>query len=122
MFAGDPAWVAPLDMMIREQLHPKKNPFFEHAEGALFTAWRDGKLVGRISAQIDQEHLKRYNDATGFFGFFDTIDDPEVARALLDARPSVAQARGHAAHARTAVAVDQRRGRLLVEGFDTRRC
>ena len=52
---------------------------------ALFTAWKDGKAVGRISAQIDHEHLRIHEDNAGFFGFFDTIDDQEVASALLDA-------------------------------------
>jgi hypothetical protein len=48
-------------------------------------AERDGKPVGRISAQIDQNHLKIYNDATGFFGFFECIDDQAVADALFAA-------------------------------------
>ena len=75
VFAGDPAWVAPLDFMVKEQLSAK-NPFFDHAEVTLFTARKGGRLAGRISAQIDQEHLRRHGDATGFFGFFDTLDDP----------------------------------------------
>jgi hypothetical protein len=85
LYAGDPGFVAPLLMEQRERLTPTKNPFFEHAEATLFTAYKDGKLVGRISAQVDREHLKRYNDDCGFFGFFDTINDVRVGRALLDA-------------------------------------
>lgn len=88
VFKGDPNFVPPLDFEIKERLSPKKNPFFKRGEAVLFTAWRDGKVVGRISAQIDREHLRVWNDATGFFGFFDTIDDAEVARALLDAAES----------------------------------
>lgn len=83
VFADDPAWVPPLDMDMKDRLDPKKNPFFEHGEGVLLTAWRDGRLVGRCSAQIDHEHLRRYEDATGFFGFLDTVDDPAVSKALL---------------------------------------
>jgi hypothetical protein len=52
---------------------------------ALFTAWKDGKLAGRISATVDRNWLATWNDATGHFGYFDTIDDPEVARALVQA-------------------------------------
>ena len=44
-----------------------------HIYGTIFTAHRNGKCVGRITAQIDREHLDRYKDETGFFGFFDTI-------------------------------------------------
>jgi len=69
----------------KKQLHPAKNPFFAHADVMLFTAWRDGVPVGRCSAQIDREHLRIHNDATGFFGFFDTVDDAEVGFALLEA-------------------------------------
>jgi hypothetical protein len=85
VLADDPQWVAPLDMLIAEQLTPAKNPFFEHAEVALFTAWKDGRLAGRISTQVDREHLKKHRDDVGFFGFFDTIDDPAVGVALVDA-------------------------------------
>jgi hypothetical protein len=119
VFADDPNWVAPLNMMIKEQLSPKKNPLFEHAESALFTAWKDGKLVGRVSATVDQEHLKRYNDALGFFGFFDTIDDPEVARALIDAAAAWLKARGmQRMRGPMSMSINEEVG-LLVEGFDT---
>lgn len=83
VFSGDPAWVPPLDMDMKERLDPKKNPFFEHGEAILLTAWRGGRLVGRASAQVDHEHLARHQDDTGFFGFLDTVDDPAVSRALL---------------------------------------
>jgi hypothetical protein len=84
VFAGDPYWVRPLDFDIKQRLHPDKNPFLKRAEAMYFTAWRDGKLVGRCSASIDPEYLKLYQNDTGFFGFFDTVDDDAVGRALLD--------------------------------------
>jgi hypothetical protein len=119
VFAGDPSWVPPLELMIREQLDPKKNPFFEHGEGMLFTAWKDGKLAGRISAQLDQEHLKRYGDATGFFGFFDTVDDREVAQALLDAAAAWLKEHGLTRmRGPLSFSINEEVG-LLVEGFDT---
>jgi GNAT superfamily N-acetyltransferase len=85
VFAGDPAWVAPLDFDLKQRLDPKKNPLFDHAKAALFVAYRDGQPVGRISASVDEEWRKTWNDRTGHFGFFDTIDDEEVARALFEA-------------------------------------
>lgn len=94
VFKGDKSYIAPLDFELKERLHPKKNPFFNRAEVILFTAWKGGKVVGRCSAQIDREHLKVWNDDTGFFGFFDTIDDEEVARALLNAAEGWLKARG----------------------------
>jgi hypothetical protein len=84
VYAGDPNWVEPLAFDIKARLTPGKNPFFKRGELALFTAWKNGKLAGRVSAQIDHEHLRRYKDKVGFFGFFDTIDDDEVGQALID--------------------------------------
>ncbi|MBX3272408.1 MAG: hypothetical protein KF729_19265 [Sandaracinaceae bacterium] len=94
VFEGDPSWVAPLEMDIRDRLTPGKNPFFQRGEVALFTAWKDGRLVGRTSTTIDQEHLRLHEPDMGFFGFFDTIDDAEVGGALLDAARAWLERRG----------------------------
>jgi hypothetical protein len=119
VFEGDPQWIAPLDFMVKEQLHPKKNPFWKHGQGVLFTAWRDGKLVGRTSAQIDHEHLKRYNDATGFFGFFDTVQDAEVAQALITAAEDWLREQGmKRMRGPLSLCINEEVG-LLVDGFDT---
>ncbi len=81
---GDnPVWVEPLEMMVRDQLNPKKNPWFGHGEVQLFIAERNGAPLGRISAQIDQRHLQLRNDSTGFFGFFESVDEQPVADALF---------------------------------------
>ena len=90
----DPYWVAPIALLESPRLNPKKNPWFQHGEAALFVAERGGKLVGRISAQVDHNHLKTYNDATGFFGFFETIDDQAVVDALFKAAADWLRAKG----------------------------
>jgi hypothetical protein len=77
-------WVPPLIMDRMQFLNRKKNPYFDHAEVELFIAERDGVPVGRISAQIDQRWDEYRGGNDGQFGFFETIDDPEVAGALLD--------------------------------------
>src|ERR1700682_6522459 len=82
IYGSDPAYVRPLDMELKDRLNPRKNPFFEHGEGTMFCAYRNGWCVGRVTAQIDREHLERHHDEAGFFGFLDTIDDEEVARDL----------------------------------------
>lgn len=119
VFGADKVWIPPLDFMVKEQLSPKKNAFFEHAEVALFTAWKDGRLVGRVSAQVDQEHLKRWQDDVGFFGFFDTIDDVEVGRALIAAAEHWVRARGmKRLRGPLSLSINEEVG-TLVEGFDT---
>ncbi len=85
VYRDDPTWVPPLEMDLKERLTPSKNPFFKRGEVALFTAWKGDHVVGRCSAQIDREHLRVHKDETGFFGFFDTVDDDEVGKALIDA-------------------------------------
>lgn len=95
VFRDDPAFVARLERMdFKPRLDPKKNPFFHRGEATYFTAVRDGKLVGRCSASIDFEHNKLWNEKTGFFGYFDTVDDDEVGKALLDKASEWLRAKG----------------------------
>ena len=84
-YANDPNWVAPLFLERKEHLDPAKNPYFQHADVQLFVAYRDGKPVGRISAQDDRLRLEIHKDNRGLFGFFDSVDDPAVATALTGA-------------------------------------
>lgn len=94
IYEGDPSFVRPLDFDISDRLDHKKNPFYEHAEGTAWVAYRGGRPVGRVTAQVDHEHLKLHRDDAGSFGFLDTIDDAEVARALLDEAGRWLSARG----------------------------
>jgi hypothetical protein len=119
IYKSDPAYVRPLDMELKDRLNPKKNPFFEHGEGAIFCAYRNGWVVGRCTASIDREHLDRYGDGVGFFGFLDTVDDEEVARALLARAESWLRGKGMK-HARGPLSlnINEETG-CLVDGFDT---
>jgi hypothetical protein len=118
IYRGDPNYVRPLDFDLKQRIS-LKNPFFDHAEAALFTAHRNGWCVGRCSAQIDREHLRLHNDDAGFFGFFDTIDDPEVATALLDAARQWLAIRGmKKMRGPFSFSINEEIG-CLVDGFDT---
>jgi hypothetical protein len=118
VFRDDPAWIAPLRMMIGDRLDPKKEPFHRHAEVMLFTAWKDGRLVGRTSATIDRTWLDRWKDDTGHFGYFDTIDDVEVARALLGEAEAWLKERGmKRMNGPMSLSANQEVG-LLVDGFE----
>ena len=94
LYRNDPNWVAPLYLERLDHLNPKKNPYFQHADVQLFVAYRDGKPVGRISAQHDRLRLEHHKDNTGQFGFFESVDDVNVARALLDTAGGWLKARG----------------------------
>lgn len=119
LYADDPAYVAPLRMEVKERLTPGKNPFWEHAEGRLFTATRNGEIVGRISAQIDYEHLRHHDDGAGFFGFFDCVDDDDVAEALLEAAAAWLRSKGSTTmRGPFSLSINEESG-VLVDGFDT---
>ena len=79
---NDPAYVAPLHMEREEALSPK-NPFFAHAKVQFWLAVRDGKDVGRISAQIDTLAQSLRADAPGQFGMLAAENDPEIFTALF---------------------------------------
>ena len=88
LYRDDPAWVPNLLMLQRDVISEKKNPFFDHGEAQLFLARREGEVVGRISAQVDRNHNAQHDERTGFFGFFECIDDGEVVEALLQTAES----------------------------------
>jgi hypothetical protein len=119
IYADDPHYVRPLDMDVEDRLDRKKNPFFDHGEATAWVAYRDGRPVGRISAQIDRSHLERYKDDAGFFGFLDTVNDPEVTRVLIDEAAAWTKARGmKTIRGPLSLNINEELG-CLVEGFDT---
>lgn len=118
VYADDPCYIRPLDFELKDRLS-RKNPFFQNAEGTTFVAFQNGKPVGRITAQIDRNHLARYQDDTGFFGFIDTIDDEEVCKALIDRAKAWLHARGmKRIRGPLSLNVNEEMG-CLVDGFDT---
>jgi hypothetical protein len=118
IYRDDPNYVRPLDRELRQRLS-RKNPFFAHAEGVMLTAHRNGYCVGRCTAQVDREHLAKYRDDVGFFGFFDTIDDEEVAQTLLAAAGRWLEQRGmKRMRGPISLSTHEAIG-CLVEGFDT---
>src|SRR3954452_13801796 len=94
LYKGQPNWVPPLISERKKHLDREKNPFFEHAEAEYFLAWRDGTPAGRITAHVDQRFNEFQDNEWGLFGFFEAEDDPEVAKALLDAAAEWLRERG----------------------------
>jgi len=83
VYRADPAWIPPLKDEVHGLLNPKKNPWFEHARAQLWLADRDGKVVGRISAQVDDLVLEHISQGTGQWGMFEALD-AEAAAALIE--------------------------------------
>ncbi len=117
---GDPHWVPPLRMDIAKLLSRKKNPFFQHAEAEYFLAtYGDGRLAGRVAAIHNHAHNEHHDDEVGFFGFFECVDDPAVARTLFDTAGRWLRQRGlKVMRGPTSFSTNDECG-LLVDGFDT---
>jgi GNAT superfamily N-acetyltransferase len=94
LYADEPNWVAPLIFERRQFLDRSKNPFFEHARAEYFLAWRGERVVGRITAQVDFNFWEFQDKKWGMFGFFECEQDPEAARALVDAAEEWVRAQG----------------------------
>jgi len=82
VYRDDPAWIPPLKDEVHGLLNPKKNPWFEHARAQLWLAERGGRIVGRISAQVDDLVLEHMGQGTGQWGMFEALD-AEAAAALI---------------------------------------
>lgn len=83
LYAKDPLYVPLLKREVKGQL-TEKNPFLKHAEVKYFLAIHEGKIAGRIASIINQRHIDFHKDGAGFFGFFESLNDPDVSGMLLD--------------------------------------
>ena len=84
IYKGVEQWVPPLLSEEKKLFDPGRYPFYRHAIVKLFLAEKNGKPVGRIAGIVNFQHNKFHNDRVGFFGFFESIDEQEVATALFD--------------------------------------
>jgi len=118
IYQGNPNWVPPLKIAVRDVLNVKKNPFFKHATMRMFLALKDGKVVGRIVAVVDDVHNQYHNEKTGFFGFYESINDQEVANKLLDTAFRWVKDRGMTTLRGPMNPSTNHECGLLVEGYD----
>lgn len=119
IYRDDPHWVPPLKREVHAFLDRRRHPFYRHGEARLFLARLNGQVVGRILASDDPRHNEEHGTNLGCFGMFESIDDQEVADALLEAAADWLRLRG-----RTEVMgpIDYSTNYpcgLLVDGFDT---
>ncbi len=118
IYEGDENWVPPLIYDKMKILNKKKNPFFNNAEAEYFVAYRNGEMVGRIAAIKNDLHIKYHNDDAGFFGFFECINDQEVANTLFDTARDWLKQKGFAIMRGPANPSSNDEWGLLIKGFD----
>ena len=83
IYRNNPHWVPPLRRDLKKRLDKSQYPFFDHGEAEFLIARREGCVVGRIVAIKNDAHIDFHEEQVGFFGFFESIEDPEVAAALF---------------------------------------
>ena len=93
VYKDDPAWVPTLKDEVHGLITPGKNPWFEHAKAQFWLAERDGKVVGRISAQVDELVQEHMGAGTGQWGMFEVVDG-ESAAALIETAEDWLRAHG----------------------------
>ena len=84
LYADDPNYVPELKLAQRGLLDKAKHPFFKHSDADFFLAMDNGKILGRVAAIRNNNYVKFTQKNIGFFGFFEAVDNYEVARSLLD--------------------------------------
>lgn len=122
IYHDDPAFVAPLEIDMRQRLDPAKNPVLEESPHRLWIALKNGKPAGRIAAIVNHACPACHRDKTGHFGFPEMTDDADVAAALMQTASGWLKSRGMEKIAGPfSFSVNEECG-LLVDGFDTPPC
>jgi GNAT superfamily N-acetyltransferase len=111
-------WVPPLKVERYAFLTRKLNPYFTHGEAEYFLARREGRVVGRITAQVNHAFNAQHHSRWGNFGFLELEDDPEVLNALLDAAARWLRRRGMERLVGPMDFTMNDEGGILIEGFD----
>lgn len=119
IYPPESPWVAPLEWERLRFFNRKKNPFFRFARMELFLARDDrGRELGRIAAILNPRHNEYQKKEIGFFGFFDSVDDPEVAAALFGAAEGWLREKGFRTFQGPFNPSSNYECGLLVSGFD----
>jgi hypothetical protein len=121
IYKDDPYWAPDLVMDLKKRLNKKKHPFYEFGDADFFLAMKDGRIAGRIAAISNPKHNDYHHDTTGFWGFFECINDQETANALFDAARDWLKPRGLTVMRGPMSCDTQDEIGMLYEGFDSHR-
>jgi len=116
-YAGDANWAPPLLSIRRQLLDKTRHPAWKYMEGEYFAAWQSRQMVGTIAAFINHEHNRYHDENIGFFGLFESVDDPAIAQGLLDAAANWVRSRGAEAIRGPANLTTNEECGLLVDNF-----
>jgi hypothetical protein len=119
LYRDETHWVPPLRIAVKELLDRGKHPFYANADAEFFLARQGGRVVGRIGAILDRNHNQFHQEKAGFFGFYESVNDVAVARALLErARQWVFERGAEFLRGPVNPSTNYECG-MLIEGFDS---
>ncbi|MBN1301082.1 MAG: GNAT family N-acetyltransferase [Melioribacteraceae bacterium] len=118
IYSNDPYWVPPLFSDKMKVLSREKNPFFHENDLELFIAYKNGKPAGRIAAIENKLHNKIHKENIGFIGFFESVNDQEVADKLFDAAAGWMKRKGFDSMRGPTNPTSNDEYGLLVDGFN----
>ena len=118
IYEGDPHWVAPL-LMDLKKVFTDQNPLFGHARMGLWVARKGGRDAGRIAGIVDDHFNKTAKEPAAFFGFYESIDDPEVSGRLFETVLDWARRQGLKSLQGPMNPTTNDECGLLIEGFDS---
>jgi hypothetical protein len=111
-------WVPPLRLERHLFLMRSQNAFFSHGDAQLFLAWRDGRVVGRISAQYDDNYNAYHSNREGMFGFLEFEDAPDILEPMLEAASIWLRAHGRDRMIGPMDFTMNDESGVMIEGFD----
>ena len=118
LYRDDPNWIPPLISHEIAQFLPSKNPAYEQSRAQLFLARREGRPVGRVVAIVSDAYIERWNKKCGRFGWFECVEDAEVAGVLFEAAAVWLREQGMDEVSGPLGFCDNDPTGFLVEGFD----
>jgi len=118
IYQNDPLWVAPL-LMDLKKVFTDANPLFHHAQMRLWVASHNGRDVGRIAGIIDESHNRVAEDRAAFFGFFESVNNPQVSSRLFRTVTEWAREKGMKRLMGPMSPTTNDECGLLIEGFDS---
>lgn len=118
LYKGNEFWIPPMKKDEIKQLSPLTNPAFDFCDANFWTAWKDGKCVGRIGAVINKDYNKKTGKEMGRFTRFEVIDDKDVTFSLFEAAENWIKQKGMVGiHGPLGFTNLDNQG-LLIEGFN----
>ncbi len=118
LYKDNAYWVPPVKADEMKQLNSKKNPAFDFCDAQFWTAWKEGRCVGRIGAIINTLYNKKIGKKMGRFTRVEFVDDREVSSMLFKTAENWLREKGmEAVHGPLGFTNIDNQG-LLIEGFD----